>query len=77
MGSCRLFLVEDNCAAVESKRVLVADRDQSDAARGLFRLPGLTRMEQRMPLEITDLRRVGPALRPTARPASARLAALG
>lgn len=39
-----------------------------DAARGLFRLPGLTRMAERIPLAITDVRQVGPDLRISARP---------
>ena len=39
-----------------------------DAARGLFHLPGLTRMEQRKALEIVEIRRVGPDLRMIARP---------
>ncbi|TVQ86396.1 MAG: bifunctional diaminohydroxyphosphoribosylaminopyrimidine deaminase/5-amino-6-(5-phosphoribosylamino)uracil reductase RibD [Chromatiaceae bacterium] len=39
-----------------------------DAARGLFRLPALARMEQRIPLAITDVRQVGPDLRISARP---------
>ena len=34
-----------------------------DAARGLFRLPGLARMRERIGLEIRDLRMVGPDLR--------------
>ena len=38
-----------------------------DAARGLFHLPGLERMEQRIGLEITDLRAVGQDLRITAK----------
>jgi diaminohydroxyphosphoribosylaminopyrimidine deaminase/5-amino-6-(5-phosphoribosylamino)uracil reductase len=40
-----------------------------DAARGLFRLPGLTRMADRIALTIHDLRQVGPDLRVTVRPA--------
>lgn len=39
-----------------------------DGARGLFRLPGLARMEQRKALEIVDLRIVGRDIRITARP---------
>lgn len=39
-----------------------------DAARGMFHLPALTTMDQRVPLTITDLRAVGPDWRITARP---------
>jgi diaminohydroxyphosphoribosylaminopyrimidine deaminase/5-amino-6-(5-phosphoribosylamino)uracil reductase len=38
-----------------------------DAARGLFRLPGMERMEQRIELNITDLRAVGKDWRITAK----------
>ncbi|KAA6187078.1 bifunctional diaminohydroxyphosphoribosylaminopyrimidine deaminase/5-amino-6-(5-phosphoribosylamino)uracil reductase RibD [Thiohalocapsa marina] len=37
-------------------------------ARGLFHLPGVDGMAQRLPLDITDVRRVGCDLRVTARP---------
>jgi diaminohydroxyphosphoribosylaminopyrimidine deaminase/5-amino-6-(5-phosphoribosylamino)uracil reductase len=37
-----------------------------DEAHGLFRLPGLARMQDRIALEICDLRMVGPDLRMTA-----------
>lgn len=40
-----------------------------DAARGLFRLPGLDTMAQRLELEILDVRPVGRDWRMTARPA--------
>ncbi|MGD8853615.1 MAG: bifunctional diaminohydroxyphosphoribosylaminopyrimidine deaminase/5-amino-6-(5-phosphoribosylamino)uracil reductase RibD [Gammaproteobacteria bacterium] len=40
-----------------------------DAARGLFRLPGLERMQDRIGLEWLDVRQVGSELRVTARPA--------
>jgi diaminohydroxyphosphoribosylaminopyrimidine deaminase/5-amino-6-(5-phosphoribosylamino)uracil reductase len=39
-----------------------------DRARGLFHLPGLERMRDRVALEITDVRMVGPDLRIRARP---------
>jgi len=39
-----------------------------DAARGLFRLPGLERMQDRVELSIRDLRMIGPDLRITAVP---------
>lgn len=39
------------------------------AAQGLFRLPGLERMADRLALAITAVRQVGPDLRITARPA--------
>lgn len=41
-----------------------------DGARGLFHLPGLTRMRQRRALSIVDVRAVGPDWRITARPLS-------
>jgi diaminohydroxyphosphoribosylaminopyrimidine deaminase/5-amino-6-(5-phosphoribosylamino)uracil reductase len=40
-----------------------------DAARGLFALPGLQHMAQRIDLSIQDIRAVGRDLRITARPA--------
>jgi len=43
-----------------------------DAARGLFRLPGLERMRDRIELTIRDLRMVGPDLRITAVPGETR-----
>jgi len=43
-----------------------------DAARGLFRLPGLERMWDRIELTIRDLRMVGPDLRITAVPGETR-----
>ena len=39
-----------------------------DAARALFHLPGIVRMEQRIGLEIVDQRRIGPDVRTVARP---------
>ena len=39
-----------------------------DGARGLFHLPGLERMHDRIGLEVTDVRMVGPDLRILARP---------
>ncbi len=41
-----------------------------DAARGLFHLPGLVTMDDRVGLRITDLRMVGEDIRITARPVS-------
>jgi len=43
-----------------------------DDARGLFRLPGLTRMQDRIGLAVRDLRMVGPDLRITAVPGASR-----
>jgi len=40
-----------------------------DAARGLFHLPGIERMAQRIRLKISDLRQIGDDLRLTLRPA--------
>jgi diaminohydroxyphosphoribosylaminopyrimidine deaminase/5-amino-6-(5-phosphoribosylamino)uracil reductase len=39
-----------------------------DGARGLFQLPGLERMEHRIPLVIEEVRRIGPDLRLRLRP---------
>ncbi len=39
-----------------------------DGARGLFHLPGLEAMQDRIALDIQDVRRVGPDIRITARP---------
>jgi diaminohydroxyphosphoribosylaminopyrimidine deaminase/5-amino-6-(5-phosphoribosylamino)uracil reductase len=49
--------------------VYLAPHLMGDGARGLFRLPGLERMDQRVGLEIKDVRAVGPDWRITARPA--------
>ena len=39
-----------------------------DGARGLFHLPGLEAMQDRIALDVQDVRRVGPDIRITARP---------
>ncbi|MCG7989156.1 MAG: bifunctional diaminohydroxyphosphoribosylaminopyrimidine deaminase/5-amino-6-(5-phosphoribosylamino)uracil reductase RibD [Candidatus Thiodiazotropha weberae] len=39
-----------------------------DSARGLFRLPGIQQMSQRLSLNITDVRQIGPDIRITATP---------
>ena len=39
-----------------------------DTGRGLFTLPGIARMDQRLPLQIEEIRAVGPDWRITARP---------
>ncbi len=46
----------------------LAPHFMGDAARGLFRLPGLERMQDRIELAVRDLRMVGPDLRITAVP---------
>jgi len=43
-----------------------------DAARGLFHLPGLARMDQRIALEIIDVRQIGPDLRIRLQPAQGK-----
>jgi diaminohydroxyphosphoribosylaminopyrimidine deaminase/5-amino-6-(5-phosphoribosylamino)uracil reductase len=48
--------------------VYLAPHIMGDAARGLFHLPGLDRMADRVPLKITDIRAVGDDWRITARP---------
>ena len=54
---------------VDELVLYLAPHLMGDAARGLFRLPGLSRMADRLALAITDVRQVGPDLRITARPA--------
>ncbi|MES9931110.1 MAG: dihydrofolate reductase family protein, partial [Candidatus Thiodiazotropha sp. 6PDIVS] len=39
-----------------------------DSARGLFSLPGIKQMSQRITLQIADIRQVGPDIRITAIP---------
>ncbi|MCG8053977.1 MAG: dihydrofolate reductase family protein, partial [Candidatus Thiodiazotropha endolucinida] len=39
-----------------------------DSARGLFKLPGIQQMSQRLSLDITDVRQIGPDIRITAVP---------
>jgi len=46
----------------------IAPHLMGDAARGLFRLPGLQQMRDRIALEWLDVRQVGDALRVTVRP---------
>jgi len=54
---------------VDELVLYLAPHLMGDAARGLFRLPGLDRMADRVALTIIDVRQVGPDLRITARPA--------
>lgn len=54
-------------ALIDELIVYQAPHLMGDQARGLFHLPGLERMAERIPLEITDLRQVGPDIRITAR----------
>lgn len=53
---------------VDELLVYVAPHVMGDTARGLFRLPGLSHMQDRIELEWLDVRRVGEDLRLTARP---------
>jgi len=53
---------------VDELRVYLAPHLMGAAARGLFELPGLERMEQRIPLRLGDVRRIGRDLRLTLRP---------
>jgi diaminohydroxyphosphoribosylaminopyrimidine deaminase/5-amino-6-(5-phosphoribosylamino)uracil reductase len=53
---------------VDEVIVYLAPHLMGDAARGLFRLPGLQSMQDRMALEWLDVRQVGSELRITARP---------
>lgn len=51
--------------------IYMAPKLMGDAARGMFHLPGLERMDQCIPLAFTEVRRVGEDLRVTARPLAA------
>ncbi len=53
---------------VDELILYLAPHLMGDAARGLFRLPGLDRMQDRIALEWLDVRQVGSELRITARP---------
>ena len=53
---------------VDELIVYIAPHLMGDSARGLFHLPGLQRMCDRIALEWLDVRQVGDALRLTARP---------
>jgi diaminohydroxyphosphoribosylaminopyrimidine deaminase/5-amino-6-(5-phosphoribosylamino)uracil reductase len=53
---------------VDELILYLAPHLMGDAGRGLFRLPGLDRMEDRIALQVKDLRVVGPDLRVTAVP---------
>jgi diaminohydroxyphosphoribosylaminopyrimidine deaminase/5-amino-6-(5-phosphoribosylamino)uracil reductase len=53
---------------VDEILIYLAPHLMGDAARGLFSLPGIDRMRDRIPLAIVDVRAVGRDLRITARP---------
>lgn len=53
---------------VDELILYLAPHLMGDAGRGLFRLPGLERMDQRLALQVQDLRMVGPDLRVTSVP---------
>ena len=53
---------------VDELVLYIAPHLMGDSARGLFHLPGLERMRDRIALEWLDVRQVGDALRITARP---------
>lgn len=53
---------------VDELILYLAPHLMGDAGRGLFRLPGLDRMDQRLALQVQDLRMVGPDLRVLAVP---------
>lgn len=48
---------------VDELILYLAPHIMGDGARGLFKFSGLDRMDQRIPLHIEDLRRIGPDLR--------------
>ncbi len=52
--------------------IYIAPKLMGDMARGMFRLPGLERMDQCIPLQFTDIRHVGKDLRVTCRPHAGR-----
>jgi len=54
---------------VDELVLYMAPHLMGDDARGLFHLPGLTRMQQRIPLQWQDVRQVGDTLRLVLRPA--------
>ncbi len=54
---------------VDELVLYVAPHLMGDGGRGLFHLPGLERMEHRIPLVIDEVRRIGPDLRLRLRPA--------
>ena len=55
---------------IDQLLIYAAPHIMGDGARGLFQLPGLERMGQRIELEILDLRMLGRDIRITARPES-------
>jgi diaminohydroxyphosphoribosylaminopyrimidine deaminase/5-amino-6-(5-phosphoribosylamino)uracil reductase len=55
---------------IDEMLLYVAPRIFGSAARGMFDLPELAALEEAVQLEFTDVRRVGPDLRITARPSS-------
>ena len=55
---------------VDELVLYMAPHLMGDSARGLFHLPGLERMQDRIALEWQDVRQVGDTLRITARPAA-------
>jgi diaminohydroxyphosphoribosylaminopyrimidine deaminase/5-amino-6-(5-phosphoribosylamino)uracil reductase len=52
---------------VDELVLYLAPHLMGDAARGLFHLPGVGRMAERIPLTLADVRAVGPDWRLTAR----------
>ncbi len=59
-----------NEGLVDELVIYVAPHLMGDGGQGLFHLPGLEQMRDRVALEIGDVRSVGPDLRITARPVS-------
>ena len=57
-----------NAALVDEVVLYMAPHVMGDSARGLFHLPGLDRMQDRIALEWLDVRHLGSELRITARP---------
>jgi diaminohydroxyphosphoribosylaminopyrimidine deaminase / 5-amino-6-(5-phosphoribosylamino)uracil reductase len=57
---------------IDELRVYLAPHLMGSGARGLFHLPGLLEMRDRIPLQITDLRQVGEDIRITAIPSNRR-----
>jgi len=62
-----------NAGLIDELIIYIAPKLMGDGARGMFNLPGLEGMDQCIPLQFMDVRRVGEDLRVTARPGTGRL----
>jgi diaminohydroxyphosphoribosylaminopyrimidine deaminase/5-amino-6-(5-phosphoribosylamino)uracil reductase len=55
-----------SASLIDELVIYMAFHLMGDGGRGLFNLPGLEQMSQRINLEVSDMRRLGPDLRLTA-----------